>query len=343
MCPGSVTGARATALVRVFVSAAVLASCQVDDRALSPPDTAASDTNSNGSTSFGSQGSPSGSGGSGPEGLGGSGPGGSGPGGSGGNGNGNVGGSSPLTNAVATANTTGAGSTSNEATTGGNATTATSGGGATSCTSLGESGLADPDVPFAEVAYTFSDQVTTICIESPAPGKVCAYGIGADAHGEREWSNWGAGLGFRLAPEDENGMSLGPFDAQAAGIVGARYRLEFAETSLAVRLGMTLMSTDDVPFEDQPFAHIGDGNGIEGDVFEDTDVVVLFDDMALPDWADFDEDPETIDADVYAFDPTRLHSIQFQVVTQADGPVPFDFCVIDFEWFDADGNAVSPP
>lgn len=335
MCPGSVTGGRAARLVGVFVSSAVLACCQVDDRALSPPDTAAG--TSSGDATSGAEG----------------GPGGSGPGGSGGSSNGNGSGSTDgstngnggtTSTAAITSGTTGAGSSSNEAASVGTSGTATSGGGATGCEALGDIVILESGVPFAQAVYTYSDQVSTICIESPEPGSLCAYGVGADSRvGTEDYANWGAGLGFRLAPEDADGTLIAPFDANALGIVGVRYRIEFFEANLDIRVGVTQVNTTEITFEDVAYGNIADGNGDEGDVSSDAEVTVLLDDLSLPSWSDLDADPETVDADVFPFDPTQMHSLQFQVVTRPGNAAAYDFCLSNFEWFDAANAVVSPP
>lgn len=87
------------------------------------------------------------------------------------------------------------------------------------------------------------------------------------------YGNWGAGLGFRLAPEDTDGTLIAPFDASAAGIVGVLPR-GFSEANLDLRVGITQVSTPEVAFEEGPFGHIGEGNGDEGDVSSDANVTV---------------------------------------------------------------------
>lgn len=67
-----------------------------------------------------------------------------------------------------------------------------------------------------------------------------------------------------------------------------------------------------------------------------------FDNMSLPSWSDLDDDPDTDDSALFPFDPTRLHSLQFHVVTRPGVEAPYDFCVSDFMWLDADGNEVLP-
>jgi len=356
MCPGSALGAGIGAspwrgLATLGLAAASIA-CQVDDRPLSPPTTAGDDgTNNGGTSNGGSGGGATSNGGSGGTGSGGTGSTGSGGTSNGGTSNGGTsnGGTSQVdseTSVGATTPTTGSsggGASTNATATGSNVSTATNGGTSTTCNAHGEMVIVDTGVPFAQVAYTYGDKVTTICIESPEPGTVCAYGLGAKSdNGTSQFANWGAGVGFRLAIEDANGDLIEPFDASARGIVGLRYKIDFLETGLSVRLGVTRVNTAEYEFMDVPFGPTGDGSiGNEADVTDDANVSASFEVMSLPSWADLDGDPDTVDADLFPFDASELHSVQLGVITQPDSSAPYDFCVSDFEWFDANGDVVS--
>ena len=337
MCPGSALGATINASpwqrFATLALAVALVACQVDDRPLSPPTTAG-----DGGSSNGGSGSSNGASGSGGSSNGGSSSGGS-------SDNGGGGSDSGGTTSASTSNTTNTssgGASTDTAATAGNMSTSTNGDTSATCNAHGEMVIVDTGVPFAQVAYTYGDDVSTVCIESPEPGTVCAYGMGADSvKGDNQYGNWGAGLGFRLAAEDANGEVIEPFDAASRGIVGLRYNIDFFETGLSVRVGITRVNTTEVLFENFAFGPIADGVGDEADVADDTDVTAWFDDMSLASWADLDADPDTVDADLFPFEPSELHSVQLQVITRPGFSSTYDFCVSDFEWFDANGVAVS--
>ncbi len=230
------------------------------------------------------------------------------------------------------------------------ATTAGGGTGGATCDNTENDGLTteQAEVPAAAGIYSYGDGKTTMCLSTEGGNQVCLNGLGADSDdgAGNKYHYWGAGAGIQLYREDSAGNVV-PWDAEAAGVAGVRFTIAGVSSSAPVRMGMTLVNTDEVEFQSQGFI---DGTGTdenrggdENDLTADGTTTVMFDDLVLPPWTDYDGNPDTDDASMYDFDPTSIHSLQFQVVTAPGETRPYDFCVSAITWLDADGNEVDLP
>ncbi|HEY6726688.1 MAG TPA: hypothetical protein VI197_21790 [Polyangiaceae bacterium] len=187
------------------------------------------------------------------------------------------------------------------------------------CTLTTAEGLA-PDVaqvPAAQGVYSYGDGVTTACLSSPAANQVCLEGLGALAGDMYE--NYGAGLGIQLAVTDPAEEA---WDATADGVVGVKFSIVGPSTSAPVRVGVTMVGLTDNGFVTN-----------EGGITAPGEQTLLFADLVQPSWSMVEE----------AFDATKIHSLQFQLVTAQAATRPYDFCVSGITWIDANGNAVDLP
>ena len=230
----------------------------------------------------------------------------------------------------------------NTGTGGASSTGSSTTGSVSDCTNTAADGLGpeEAEIPAAIGVYSYGDGVTTHCISPAGMNQVCLEGLGADSDdGMNEYANWGAGIGIQLGDE-------GGWDATAAGVAAVRFSISGASASAPVRMGITMANTGDVDFENQGFADYsggvsgGDANDLKAD---EADRVVEFADLRLPQWTDFDGDPDTNDQQLYDFDPTSIHSLQFQLVTAPGETRPYDFCISNVAWLDEDGNVVDLP
>jgi CubicO group peptidase (beta-lactamase class C family) len=173
---------------------------------------------------------------------------------------------------------------------------------------------------------SYTDGVSTACTHSLSAKEVCLEGRAADA--ETDYSNWGAGLEFRLATADEDENETTPFNAVSAGIGGVRFEVSGVDKGL--RVGVTEIDRDDLPYQYNPFIIQGDWSG---DITADGVVSVQFDELSQPSWSDLPTG--TI------MDPTKLYGLRVQVVTKPLNPYNFDFCVRDITWLDPIGAPIS--
>lgn len=189
------------------------------------------------------------------------------------------------------------------------------------------------DVPTK--AYTFGDGVSTMCLDAAEPDRVCLYGTAADSDDGmgNAYAYWGAGFGIQMPEGHPEHLSAG-WDAEDRGIAGVRFEISGVAPSAPVRFGITLVSIDGVPTEDFAFSH---GDGPENDLLEDGIYTVFFDEM---EWARWFEVPAGIEEASPAFDPQNLHSLQYTALSAPGVARPYDFCVSDMWWVDAEGEPV---
>jgi hypothetical protein len=63
------------------------------------------------------------------------------------------------------------------------------------------------------------------------------------------------------------------------------------------------------------------------------DMVAPFEDLVQPSWGDHDLE----------WDPTIIHSLQFQVLSAEQGTMTYGFCVSDIRFLDRQGNLIDVP
>ncbi len=179
--------------------------------------------------------------------------------------------------------------------------------------------------PYGHGVFTFGDGISTICVDELTEDRICLKGDAADAGSDYEY--WGAGLGIRLAPADEDGTVTAPFDAEGEGIHGVRLTIEGTDTlPFGVQAGITMVDEPDLPYQYNAFIVNG---GDSGNIQDDGVVEFSFDDLDLPFWTDLPSD---------AFlDPAKLHALRFQTRTQPASPYSYDFCISGLTWLDASG------
>lgn len=234
------------------------------------------------------------------------------------NGNGTT---SPSTGTTSPSTSTG--TTSPTTVTGTGGATSTAGTSTTSgvpeCTITENEGLAPEvaQVPAAQGVYSYGDGVTTACLSSPAANQVCLEGLGALAGDNYE--NYGAGVGIQLAVTDPAEV---PWDATADGVVGVKFSIAGPSTNAPVRVGVTMVGLTNNGFVTN-----------ESGITAPGEQTLLFADLTQPSWS-------TIETE---FDATKIHSLQFQVVTAQAATRPYSFCVSGITWIDANGNAVDLP
>lgn len=228
--------------------------------------------------------------------------------------------STSTTTSTTSATTTGTTSTTGS---GGNSTTGTSTTGAVSdCTSTETEGLGveEAEIPASWGVYSYGDGVTTACLSSEGGNQACLEGLGADAGSD--YANWGAGVGVQLAEDDET-----PWDASADGVVGVKFDIAGTSSDAPVRVGITNTGLTDFPF-------VADEGGITADGAQ----TLMFADLDQPSWVG-----DTSEAYGATFDATKLHSLQFQVVTAQNKTRPYNFCVSNVQWIDGTGAVVELP
>jgi hypothetical protein len=172
-------------------------------------------------------------------------------------------------------------------------------------------------VPAAQGIYSYGDGMTTACLTSPAANQVCLDGLGAMAGDNYE--NYGAGIGIQLAVTDPAEV---PWDATADGVVGVKFSIMGTSTNAPVRVGVTMAGLTDNGFVTN-----------ESGITADGEQTLMFAELEQPSWS--------MVTDV--FDATKIHSLQFQVVTAQTATRPYNLCVTGITWIDANGNPVDLP
>lgn len=186
--------------------------------------------------------------------------------------------------------------------------------------------------------------MTTRCLEAAGPNDLCLYGLGADSDdgAGNMYANWGSGLGIQLADAEEDGTINAPWDAAALGITAVQFTITGATAAAPVRFGLGMVETTfgdvTVPFPDQPFVN---GSDSENDMTTDGTYVVEFSNLFLPSWASY---TDLCTGNTYCtFDSSRIHSMQFQLVTAPGETRPYDFCISEITWLDSTGAPVDVP
>ena len=267
-------------------------------------------------------------------------------------------GSSSATAGSGTSSTTTSPSTttSTGGTAGTTTTAATTTGGGTSAVMTRPCDNLDPlsleadeaQVPGGRAIYTYGETVSTRCIEAAGANNLCLYGVGADSDdgAGNMYANWGAGLGIQLADAEEDGTVNTPWDATALGITAVQFSIAGPTDSAPVRFGLGMVNQTfgdgdaaiTIPFQDQP--HV---NGIdsENDITADGTYTVEFSNLYLPEWTSYLAQCNGVS--YCAFNAAMINAMQFQVVTQPGVTTPYDFCVSNITWLDANGAPVDVP
>lgn len=244
--------------------------------------------------------------------------------------NGNTDGNSSGDTQTTNGTTNGGGGSSAETTNGSaNNNSGTAGSGATGGPStLNQWVAADvAQVPHGQGVYSYGDGTSTMLLTSPAAGQICMSGTAADAG--PDYALWGAGIGLQLAATEDEGKTVtSAFDAEALGITQFSFSITGVPLT-GIRVGMTIVG-EGADYEENPFINKG---GAGGDVKSDSTYTMALADLAQPEWGLADA----------VFDPSSLHSLQFQVVTVPNAATEYDFCVSDIQFLDADGAVVEGP
>jgi hypothetical protein len=169
-----------------------------------------------------------------------------------------------------------------------------SGGAGSSCQSKAFFPAADAGLsaPFFATFDYGDNGGSCITLTNPTPGQLCVEGTAAQVVGGDYTTYWGAGLGFNFA-DNSAGTDLSAYD-------GFSYTITTPPAGL--RVGLKLPTSDDSFFTDTVVAGAN---------------TVLYSDLAQGEW---------VEAPI-VLDPTNIADLQFQVPSNADAPVEFNFCV----------------
>lgn len=195
--------------------------------------------------------------------------------------------------------------------------------------------------PAARGIYVFGDNVTTACTDDTKPGTLCVEG-NATAAGE-DYANWGVGVGLQLAPVDDQGVTLAPWNAAELGIVALRFTL----TNVQGRpVQVQIAQTDDARITDQQYNYQFNpfiwGGSTPRALPEGVTTLELTQ-FRLPSWGQ--EKIETGLGGAIAstiLDGSKLHSVMFQAASATDDPTQkYSFCLSEVAWLDAAGFPVA--
>jgi hypothetical protein len=153
------------------------------------------------------------------------------------------------------------------------------------------------------------------------PDRTCLYGVTALAGSD--YANFGVGLLLQMSYSSEQGALLAPWDATLHGIVGLRFRIDLAPGSNSLRLGVNMAnSSHEALLLDRGAATIHSSGIVEAS------------------WDDFEPASWASDPIDWKVDPTRITTLSLQAVASVGSTHAYNFCLSDFEWLDAQGNAV---
>jgi hypothetical protein len=166
------------------------------------------------------------------------------------------------------------------------------------------------------------------------PEQVCLFGVVADA--EYDYRNWGAGFGLLLA-EDEV-----PFDSAALGVGLVDFDVVGVKEPPNLRVMATMIDDPAIAdssqnYQDNPFIWNGSPTS---DLAADGAYTLPLDEFLQPEWTNLDADGDGFRDAGLRIDATRLHSLQFLVVTRPSISAEYDFCISSLSWRDAAGAAV---
>jgi hypothetical protein len=177
-----------------------------------------------------------------------------------------------------------------------------------------------------------TDGETSAALEQQSASSWCVRGRASSAGDDGAW--WGAGLRVILTSRGVGGPNT-PFDASAQGIVGVRFQL--SASGRPVQVWLTEVNAPNIGweannFEQNPFVW-GGTDATELTRFDTYEVA--FDAFTLPakTFVPFEF--------MRALDPTRLHTLQFVVANERNGPSSdYTFCISQVEWLNACGASV---
>jgi hypothetical protein len=201
--------------------------------------------------------------------------------------------------------------------------------------------------------YAYGDGVTTICLDTATPGKVCANGVvpmsdkdGDATTTEDKYANYGAGFGLKLAVADADGNLIAPWDAAALGIKSLQFDIEGVDGGRPIRIQMGQVPDPAITmggnYDENSFVW---GGNEKKDIKKTTPMVLV--DLAtvtLPEWTSVlsAADP-TMVAEGQVIDLAKLDSLQFQVTTEPTKTGLYNFCVSNLTWLDMAGMPVTVP
>jgi len=195
------------------------------------------------------------------------------------------------------------------------------------CQSYGDDSVevTDPALEGVQVAYNFADGVATTCLQV-LPGQVCMRGVTADAG--PDYANWGAGLGLLLATIDDAGTTY-PFDAKAFVFTQVGFRISGADGAPAIRPMMTMADDELSNYDSNAFVFDGE---LGYEIKFDGEYVFALEGLQQPVWSNLDIDGDGADDQFTPIDVSRLHSLQFAVVSVPGSSYAYDFCISDVHW-----------
>ncbi len=214
---------------------------------------------------------------------------------------------------------------------------------AVTCTDTPTAGGADNELPAfdgVQRIFLYGDGRSALCVDDTQAMTLCAEGTAWNSDGPGgDYEFWGAGFGLQMADTDANGDLVAPFDATAAGIAGVKFTVTGVAGGAPIRVQMGMVddpaiTTSSANYEENGFVW---GGGASNDLDADGEVSIMLTEFEFPEWTTFEGGADT------PIDLTRLHSLQFQVVTAPEEAFNYNFCVSNFQWVDADGNVVDAP
>jgi hypothetical protein len=212
-----------------------------------------------------------------------------------------------------------------------------------------------PAFPGVLGIYAYGDGVTTICLDTATPGKVCANGVvpmsdkdGVTTTTEDKYANYGAGFGLKLAEADADGKLIAPWDAAALGIKSLQFDIEGVDGGRPIRIQMGQVPDPAITmggnYDENSFVWGGD----EKKDIKKTTAMVLIDlaTVMLPSWTGVLDPTDATGmkvAEGQVIDLAQLDSLQFQVTTEPTKTGLYNFCVSNLTWLDMAGMPVTVP
>lgn len=195
--------------------------------------------------------------------------------------------------------------------------------------------------PAARGIYVFGDNVTTACTNDTKPGMLCVEGNATGA-GE-DYANWGVGVGLQLAPVDDQGVTIAPWNATELGIVALRFTLTNIEgRPVQIQVAQTddaSITTQEYNYQFNPFIW---GGSSPRALTEGVTTLELTQ-FRLPSWGQAKIETGLGGAIASTIlDGSKLHSVMFQAASETDDPTQkYSFCLSEVAWLDAAGYPVA--
>lgn len=193
-------------------------------------------------------------------------------------------------------------------------------------------------VPGAAGVYFFGDEESTMCVLSSEANSVCVAGIGADPGSD--FVQYGAAFAYQMASTDSSGNVTSAFNASMQSIVALRLDVTGVDAlPTPIRVQITMVDDEVVDYETYPFLY---GFDTDNDIVFDGSYELPLLQFQQPTWTGLDVDDDGSPDEGVPLDPSRIHSVQVQVVTEPGTTSPYDLCVHNLQWLDASGRVVEP-